>query len=632
MQLSLLGHRRFAPLFWTQFFGAFNDNLLKNALAILVAYRALHLGGLAAEGVIALSAGLFVLPFFLFSAVAGQLADKLSKTTLLRAVKVAEVVIMLVAVAGFASESLPLLLASLFLMGTHSAVFGPAKYGVLPELVGPAELVGANALVETGTFVAILLGTVLAGALMALGGRGVGLTCAVLLAVALLGFVASRRLPRVEPADPGLTVTSSPVAAAADTLRAVRQERAVLLAVLGLSWFWFLGASFVTMLPTWVKDDLGGGEPVLTLLLALFCVGIAVGSLLCERVGGERIELGLVPVGAAGMTVGAAGLAWAGAARSGAAVAGVRAFLTSGPGGVIAAAVFVLAVAGGLFTVPLYAVIQARSTPASRSRVVAGNNVLNAAFMVASAGLLVGAHALGLSHAQVFGALAVLNTLVALYVFALLPEFMLRLVALALGRLAYRVRVEGAAHIPAHGPALLVANHVSFVDWLFVTMAAPRPVRFIMYKAYFDMPLLGWLFRAGRAIPIAGAKEDPDALARALDEVAQALAAGELVCLFPEGELTRDGLLGAFRPGLERVVARTPVPVVPLAITGMWGSFFSRKDGLAFRRPFRRVLSRVRMVIGEVVEPTAASAAALEATVASLGALGRRCGAATGGA
>ena len=621
-QLHLLSNRRFWPFFFTQFFGAFNDNVFKNALAIMVAFRSLTVLGLAPGQVVVLSSGIFILPFFLFSATAGQLADKYEKATLMRWVKLAEIPIMLLAATGFVLDSPALLLGVLFLMGTQSSFFGPTKYSVLPELLETRDLVGGNALVETGTFVAILLGTIAGGLLVALGDSSAGALAGGLPAVAVLGFVTSTRIVRTGPRQPDLKVSRNPVTPMLQTFRVTRGNRPVFLSVLGISWFWFVGASLLSVLPSYVKDVARGDEHVVTFFLALFCVGIASGSLLCERLSRHTLELGLVPLGSLGLTLFALDLFFIGAptiaGATAAAPAGVTELLSAPTGWRLALDFFLFSVSGGFFTVPLYTMIQQRSDPAVRSRVIAGNNILNALFMVVASLLLMALFAAGVSIPQVFGVIALLNLLVAWYIYQVIPEFMLRFVVWMLANVMYRVRVEGRSRIPSEGPAVLVCNHVSFVDWLLVAAACPRPARFVMYHGFLKLPLVGWLFRDARVIPIAPARESADTMEAAFDTIAAELDDGEIVCIFPEGKLTPTGELEPFKPGIERILARTPVPVVPMAIEGMWGSFFSHRGGNALKRPFRRFWSRVRLAVGEPLGAEAATAAGLQERVAAL--------------
>jgi 1-acyl-sn-glycerol-3-phosphate acyltransferase len=615
----LLKARRFLPFFLTQFVGAFNDNFYKNALVVLITFNAARFTTLSAGVLVNLAAGIFILPFFLFSATAGQVADKFEKSRLIRYTKLLEVAIMLLASGAFAVSSLPLMLATLFLMGTQSAIFGPVKYAILPQHLAETEIIGGNALVESGTFVSILLGTIAGGVIVGLPG-GTSWISIGAVAVALLGYLASRGIPVAPAADPRLSINWNPLTQTWRTIGFTRGNRTVFLSILGVSWFWFYGALFLSQFPAYAKDVLGGDEHAVTLLLAIFSVGIGVGSLLCEKLSGKHIEIGLVPFGAIGLSLFALDLWWASpAGMAGAAPLPIGAVLATPATWRVLFDLVMIGAFGGFFIVPLYALIQTRSEAARRSRIIAGNNIINAFFMVVAALLGAALIAAGASIPQLILMTALLNAAVAIYIFTLVPEFLMRFLVWLLVHSVYRLRVSGDEHIPEAGPALIVANHVSFVDAMIIMAACRRPIRFVMDHHIFRLPLMSFVFRTGRAIPIATARDDPALLARALDEIAAALAAGELVALFPEGGITADGEIQPFRPGVGRILERSPVPVVPLALRGLWGSFFSRKDGPAMRRPFRRGLfNRIELVGGAALLPAAATPGALQAAVAEL--------------
>ena len=615
-QFGLLGARRFGPFFWTQFLGALNDNLFKNALVILFAFR---MSGVAfsENTLVNLSTGLLTLPFFLFSASAGQIADKFDKARIIRLVKLFEIGIMLLGAAGLRLHSVPLLLAVVFLMGTHSAVFGPVKYSILPQHLHPDELVGGNALVQMGTFAAILLGTILGGALVKLGGETA--VAATVLALAAAGWLASRGVPPAPAPAADLRLDWHPVR---ETLRIVgfaRENRTVFLSILGISWFWFYGALFLAQFPGLTRHVLGGDEWVATLLLVVFSVGVALGCMLCERLSSRTVELGLVPFGSIGLSLFAADLFFAtrGLAPAGAPV-GALAFLQSLHHWRVLADLVLIGAFGGFFIVPLQALVQQRSEPSRRSRIIAANNILNAAFMVLAAVLGIVLRDAGLTIPELVLVTAVVNAAVAVYIYTLIPEFLMRFLVWLLVHTIYRMRTRGMENLPEEGAAVLVSNHVSFVDALVIAAACRRPIRFVMDHNYFHLPVLNFFCRTVRAIPIASRKEDPKVVEQAFDAVARALEEGSLVCIFPEGRLTPNGDLGPFRPGIERVVERTPVPVVPMALRGLWGSFFSRRDGRAMSRPFRRFWSRIECVCGEPVPAALVTAAVLQERIAAL--------------
>jgi 1-acyl-sn-glycerol-3-phosphate acyltransferase len=612
-QFALLRQRRFGPFFWTQFLGAGNDNVFKFAFTILVTFQAASFGG-GDPKIAAFAIGaVFIAPFLFFSATAGQFADKFEKSFLIRTIKNLEIAIMLLAAAGFIMHSVPFLYIATFLMGLHSTLFGPVKFAYLPQHLRSEELVGGNGLVEMGTFVAILLGTMAGGVLASIPGGGpeyVATTCVV---IAVAGRLVAGGVPESPASDARLRINWNPFSETVANLRLARGNRAVFLSMLGISWLWFFGATFLTSFSPFAKDVLGGNENVVTLLLGVFSVGIGAGSLLCERMSGQKVEIGLVPFGSIGMTVFAVDLYWATHAMQPAGSAGIAEFLAIGANWRVLADLFLLAMFGGFYSVPLYALIQTRSESSHRARIIAANNILNALFMIASSGLAAALLSQKFTIPQLFLVTAVLNACVAIYIYSLVPEFLMRFLCWLLIHSVYRLRKEGLDNIPDEGPALITCNHVSFVDALVIAAACPRPIRFVMDHNIFKVPVLSFVFRTGRAIPIAPAKQDPALLERAYDEVAAALKAGELVAIFPEGRITDTGEMTPFKGGVRRIIERTPVPVVPMALSGLWGSFFSRRDGRAMTRPFRRgIFSPIALKVGEEQAPQTVTPEALQ--------------------
>ena len=620
-QFSLLGQRRFAPFFFTQFLGAANDNLFKFAFTVLVTYQ-LQVSWLDAKMAGLVIGALFILPFVLLSATAGQWADKHDKAFIMRSVKLMEVGIMVLAGLGFWFTWVPLLLGCVFLMGLHSTLFGPVKYAYLPQHLREHELTGGNGLVEMGTFVAILLGNVGGGLLMGIPETGRHWVAAACFAVAVLGWLMARSIPASPSSDPDLKINWNPVSETWRNLKLAAAYPSVFRSLLGISWMWFFGAVFLAQFPSFARDVLHGDEQVASLLLVVFSVGIAVGSLLCERFSHRHVEIGLVPIGAVGMTVFAFDLYLAASGLSHPADAPLfsAATFVSQPGhGRVMADLALLAFSAGLYSVPMYALIQLRAQPSHRARIIAANNILNALFMivssVAAGGLLSG----GFSIPQVFGATAVLNVLVVGYVFWLMPEYIVRLVMLFVARIVYRLRVRGDHHLPTDGAAILVCNHVSFVDAVILGVLSPRPMVFIMDHRIFRTPGIGWFFRLVKAIPIAPQKEDPAAYEAAFERARAVLNDGELLCLFPEGAITRDGRLQPFKAGIMKILETNPVPVIPAALHNLWGSSFSRIDGKALARPLRRgVFNPVGLVVGEPIPPEQVTPAALQQRVQAL--------------
>ncbi len=618
-QFQLMRERRFRPFFFTQFLGAFNDNVFKTALITLVTFRAGQLTDLDGKTLATLLPGLFILPFFLFSATSGQIADKFEKSAVARAVKVFEIGIMLLAAWGFMANLLWPLVGALFLMGVHSTLFGPVKYSYLPQQLKQEELVGGNGMIEMGTFVAILVGEIL-GAWLAVSPSGSVMTSAVVVGIAVLGYWVSRGIPLSPAADPELKINWNPLTETWRNLSFAKGNKVVWLSILGISWFWFYGATVLAQFPNYAKDVLGGDESVFILLLSVFSLGIGVGSLLCEKLSGNKVEIGLVPFGAIGLTLFGVDLYFASVAvGTAAAPVDFAGFLKTASHWRVLADIMLLGLFGGFYIVPLYALVQTRSEKSHQSRVIAANNILNALFMVVSALVSMALFAAGLSIPQLFLATALFNAVVAIYIYTLVPEFLMRFIVWLLIHGIYRLKKEGLENIPEQGPALIACNHVSFVDALVLAAASPRPIRFIMDHRIFKIPILNFVFREGRAIPIAPAKEDPQMLERAYDEVAKALADGDLVGIFPEGGITFSGDIMPFRSGVTRIIERSPVPVVPMALRGLWHSFFSRKDGPAMTKferfkPFRRI----ELAVGQAMPPEMATPEHLRETIVTL--------------
>ncbi|MFS0826138.1 MFS transporter [Pseudomonas phoenicis] len=614
-QFSLLGKRRFLPFFVTQSLGALNDNLFKQSLILAILYK------ISLEGDrsiwVNLCALLFILPFFLFSALAGQFGEKFAKDALIRAIKLAEIVIMAVGATGFMTNHLELMLLTLFAMGTHSALFGPVKYSILPQTLRDDELVGGNGLVEMGTFLAILAGTIGAGIMMSSTHYAPVVACAVV-GTALAGYLASRWIPRAAAASPQMKLDWNIFKQSWLTLRlGLGQTPAVSRSIVGNSWFWFVGAIYLTQIPAYSKDWLHGDETVVTLVLTLFSVGIAVGSLLCERLSGRKVEIGLVPFGSFGLTV--FGLLWwwhSGDVPTPAMPYDWLALLGLSKAWWIMLSIVGLGVFGGFYIVPLYALIQARTPEDQRARVIAANNILNALFMVASALLTILLLSLAdLSIPQLFLVVSLLNVAVNAYIFRIVPEFTMRFLIWLLSHSMYRVEHRELQRIPDEGAALLVCNHISYVDALLLSGAIRRPIRFVMYYKIYHLPVLNFVFRTAGAIPIAGRGEDAVIYEQAFARIARSLQDGELVCIFPEGKLTADGEIDVFKSGVKRILRETPVPVIPLALQGLWGSFFSRDPNKGL---FKRLWSRVTVVAGEAVAVEAAQPDVLRERVAAL--------------
>jgi 1-acyl-sn-glycerol-3-phosphate acyltransferase len=588
-QFRLFKERRFMPFFVTQGLGAFNDNVFKNGLAAMLVFQGSQMAGLNTDQIINLSAMVFILPFFLFSALFGQFADKYEKSIQIRRIKQFEIVIMLAATLGFWMNSLPLLLFVLFLLGFQSTMFGPIKYGIIPQVLKSSELIGGNALVEMGTFVAILAGTIAGPLLMGIDADWPVWVSGTALLIAITGYIASLRIPEADAVAPELKINWNFISETIRNIRFISENRVVLNSVLGISWFWFFGATILVQIPSFSENVMGGDERLMSTLLAMFIIGISTGSLLCERLSGDQVEIGLVPFGAIGLTLFGVDL-FVASPEVPPVYAGLVNFFSIGANWRIVMDLIMIGIFSGFYIVPLYALVQQRSSPGHRSRVIAGNNILNALFMVISAitaMILLGKA--GFTIPELFLFTAILNAVVAMYIFSIVPEFMMRFLAWILIHTIYRVDVKGIEKIPEDGAVIVAANHVSFVDPLIVGGLISRPVRFIMYYKI-------------------------EVLEQAYVHIHEVLDSDNVLGIFPEGGITSDGEIQIFKKGIERIVSERPVNVVPMALCNIWGSLFSRRDPLIKRRPYK-FRARIELRIGDPIPPEELTAERLESEV-----------------
>ncbi len=626
-QFALLKQRRFAPFFWTQFSGAANDNLFKFAFTVMVTYQ-VSVSWLPPALAGLVIGALFILPFLLFSATSGQLSDKFEKTRVIRFVKNLEVLIMLVAAAGFMSNNVnvqvPVLLVCTFLMGLHSTLFGPVKFAYLPQALSDRELTGGNGMVEMGTFVAILLGNIVGGLIIAIPQIGPDAVAMACVALALMGRVVAQFIPLAPATDPSLRINWNPVTETWRNLKLANQNTVVFRSLLGISWMWFFGATFLSQFPSFAKDVMHGNEQVASLLLVVFSIGIAVGSLLCEVLSKRHVEIGLVPLGAMGMSVFAVDLYFASRGLGTAPVMSLSVFITQAAHWRVMADLALLSLFAGLYSVPMYALIQLRSQPTHRARIIAANNILNALFMIISAVLAGALLKAEFTIPQIFLFVGLANAVVAFYIFMLVPEYLLRFIAFMVSRCVYRFKVTGDHNLPTQGAAVLTCNHVSFIDAVLLMAASPRPIYFVMDHRIFKTPVLGWFFKRLKAIPIAPRAEDPAMYEAAFEAAAKVLRDGDLLAIFPEGGITKDGQLQPFKGGIMKIIENAKrdgvdAPVIPMALTNLWGSYFSRVDGAAMTKPFRRgVFNRVGLHVGLPLKMTSVTPEALQANVAQL--------------
>ncbi|MDW6003556.1 MFS transporter [Vibrio mangrovi] len=612
---SLLTTRRFLPYFVTQFFGAFNDNVFKNTLLLFVAFASVDQLVISSTLFINLAAGLFILPFFLFSASSGVLADQLEKSWLIRKIKLLEIVIMTLAAVGFVTHSYLILLFLLFLMGTQSALFGPVKYALLPQQLKPEELMSGNALVETGTFLAILLGTLLAGVIASTPGAEYIAAGAVFI-FALCGYLASRYIPSAPATAPAQRFYWRPVSQTRKTLSIARQDPIIRRTILVISWFWFMGATYLTQFPNFTKLFLHGNEGAVSWLLTLFSVGIALGSLLCDRLSRHRVEPGLVPLACLGISLFGYGLVSAVPSQLPQAMT-FATFVTNTELWPLFLSLLLLGASGGMFIVPLYTLLQQRAHPEQRAQVIAALNIYNALFMVISAVLgIIFLSLLQLSIPNLFLFLTLVNLGVFIYLLRKLPIYTLRFILTLLAKICYRIRYRNLQHIPAQGGALIICNHVTYLDALILSVASPRLIRFVMEADYTTLPLIRPILNHAGVIPICASHGNT--IRKAFVQIEKALQQGELVCIFPEGRLTPDGEIGPFLRGLDRIIQHSSAPVIPMALKGLWGSYFSRCRGRACRGFPRRFRARIEIEAAPPVTAAQTNSEQLYQQVAAL--------------
>ena len=617
-QFELLRQKRFLPFFLTQALGALNDNIFKNALVILIGFRGITALGLDSKLLVTAAAVIFILPFFLFSATVGQLADKFEKSKSIRYIKLAEIGIMILASVALYIDSPEMLLGVLFLLGLQSTVFGPIKYGLLPQHLAEDELVGGNALVESGTFLAILIGTIVGGIIAALEMDVAFWLSITVLSVSVIGYLTSRSIPLTPSVVPELKINWNPITETFRNLKFLGTNKVVFLAILGISWFWFYGAVFLAQIASYTQYSLAGKETVATLILAVFSIGIGFGSILCEKLSNGRVEIGLVPIGAIGLSVFAIDLYYANPQTGMSAIYTWKEFIFLDNNWRILVDIAFIGIFGGIFTVPLYSLVQQRSDEKHLSRIIASNNILNAFFMVVSGLFSMVLLSNGYSIPQLFLITGLINILVAIYVFTKAPEFISRFITWCLINSIYRIRQVNLSSIPKKGGCVLVSNHVSFVDPLIIGGYCKRNVRFVMDHRIFKMPIIGSFFKIIGAIPIAPAHEDEEMMNLAFDRIAKALEHGEVVCIFPEGKLTADGKMNEFKKGIEKIVQRTPVPVIPMVLKGLWGSWFSRKNGSAMTGIPKMFMAKIEFVVGDLVPANEVSSEYLQERVGVL--------------
>lgn len=608
---KLFTTKRFAPFYVAMSMEAFNDNLFKSALVILIAYS---FPKEQADILVQLCAGIFILPFFLFSGITGQLCDKYDKSTIIRMVKTFEVIIMITASFGFFSHQIPLLITALFMMGIHSTVFGPAKYSILPQHLNDDELLFGNSLVSLGTFLAILFGTILAGYLVSkdvVANYSMYPISISIITIALIGLSGSLFIPKAPPASPSLKIRWNPLTETIRTIKLANTKKSLLLSILGISWFWFYGFFFLASLPSYCRDALGGDEIVASLLLTLVSVGMGLGSVVVNKFSNDKMELGIIHFAGIGLSLFAIDLFLVGktAPENLATFLSIKEIVSNPLNYRIFVDLFLIGLSGGAFIVPLYVLLQEKSPKEIASQIIASNNIINALFMVGAALFAIILFKLGLSIITIFLVVGLINLFILSFIFYLIPRDFLKMFVNIIIRLFYRFSVNGSENLPKNGPYIIVANHLSFIDPFVIAAGIPHPPCYVMDMDYYVIPVFKQICDIGKAIPITPKKIDPHALDRAFLLMEKRIEEGEVVALFPEAFITRDGEMIPFKDGFVRLAKEMKVPVVPIAITGLWGSWFTRSNGKALSGfPLRKLWAKIGINIGKPVPYTEASA------------------------
>jgi acyl-[acyl-carrier-protein]-phospholipid O-acyltransferase / long-chain-fatty-acid--[acyl-carrier-protein] ligase len=557
----LLADSHFEAFLWTQFLGAFNDNVYKMIVSVL-AVRIASDANLGSR-YLALAGAVFVIPFLLFAGYAGQVADRFSKTRVLQITKSFEIVVMLIGIVALLSARIELLLAVLFLLALQANFFSPAKYGILPETMGEDQISRANGLLELTTFVAIVFGSSFGTFLFARWSGKPLLMGAALLAIAVTGALLSLHIRKVPAAGSRAPFRWNPFHEVIAGVRNLRAQPPLAMAVLGISWFWFVGALFQLALILAGNEVYHVSGVHVGFLVTALAAGIGIGSLVAGTISGDHIELGLVPFGAALMGLFSIPLGFTGNYTFGL-------ILLSGFG-----------FSAGLFAVPLNAYLQEHADPAYKGRILTTNNFFNMLGVILASGVL------WLLHDQfhwnagyILSAVGAVMLLSTIYIARLLPDITVRFVLWCVMASLFRVRVQGRENIPGSGGALLVSNHISYADSVFVGQCTHRIPRFLMWRPIYNTPGIKFFFEVLHAIPIHA--ESPKSTIHALRQARAVIESGELVAIFPEGFITRSGHTEPFQRGFERIVEGLDTPIIPMYVSGLWGHPLSTKGGRVF--------------------------------------------------
>ncbi len=619
MSLKIIyNNRRYVPLFWTQFFALINLHLFRNALIILIAYRSVRIAGVDSNSVVVFSSAIMVFPAIVFSGTAGQLADKLNKSKLIRLIKFSELLVMLLVSYGFYTDNFAVLLAALFLLGLTSTFFGPLKFGIIPDLVQRTEIVPANGYVVASTFLAIVVGTV-AGGVATLQEHVTIILIAAGLGLSALGLMASWFLPPTRIYSQHLRVDWTMLRSTWEILAIVRRNGPIFYSIIGMSWYWLFASGLMALIPIFTKDNLHADKDVVTVLMALFALGIGVGAVLCDKLSFQRVETGLIPLGAIGMSAFGLDLslllsAWP-PAPAAAPLLRIGEFITLEGGWRILMDVALIALFGGFFAMPLYSFVQQRSDPAFISRVMAGNNIINAMVGVLGATVVTALIFLKVTVPTILLLFALLNLAMVNYLYVRTPEFAPRFMNWVLASVVYRIRVEGREHLPDKGPAVLVCNHAGASGWIIIFGACRRPVRFVLDPNRARGALEKLLLRPAKAILLNAGQQDGESAKPVSEEISAELDHGGLIGIFAGGSPRSGGQADRFPSGIVESIRDSAAPIVPMALSGLPDGKIAQHGIAAILEALFRPRREVVLKIGEPVAARGINAAALERLV-----------------
>ncbi|MEH0860857.1 MFS transporter [Halobacteriovorax sp. DPLXC-1] len=608
MSLAMLyKERKFWPLFWTMFLGAANDNVFKQALVLIITYKSVSLFGHSAEELVAFAGGAFILPYVIFSATSGQISDHYDKAKVIKVTKFTELAFMIIGAIGFITESYALLMLTLFLMGAQSSFFSPVKFSSLRAIFKDEELTTGTALIGGGTFVAILIGTIIGG--IAAGAPDSTYVAAIsILVFAVFGIFTARFQNKINEINDDVKIDYTFVKPTFRLILDSMKDKNSFRAIMGISWFWFLGSFVLSVMPAIIKNVFFGSEMVASIFMATFTIGMGLGSWICSKLSGKRIEVGMVPLAGLGMSLAVFDLYYISTqwpmSVTGALMPPAE-FFTQPLAIRAIIDLLLITIFGGNFYISQLTFMQ-HSAPMHRlARTIAGNNIWNAIFMVLASVLLMLLYRLEVTPLDCLLILGGLNLIYAAITYYFFHEEMWRFFFHMLTNVLYDIEVEGEENIPKDGKVVIAANHTSFVDWGVVMSLSPRPIRWVIDHRYYFIPGLKQFFMQGHLIPIATRKENPELLDKAYSKLDKTLQEERCVGFFPEGWITRDGKPRRYQPGIKKVVEQTNATVVPIVIKGLWGSFYSFSGKGVFKGIRWNLLKRrkVRVIVLSPIGP-----------------------------